>query len=562
MPEKTQRHALQRRDFLTQAGMFMTLPLGVSVTRVFSPKKSFRPMRQPDRPPVSQKALEPPPALEVIALNRMAFGPRPGDLEAFRALGPSPKSRLEAFVEQQLHPENIDDSAFDHLLAAQGYTTLDKSLEQLWEDHMLYQGDDYRVHIQPTWETTGATLLRAIFSHRQLLETLADFWHNHFNVYAWQWEVAPVFVHYDRDVIRTHALGNFREMLEAVATSTAMLYYLDNFINSRAGPNENYARELLELHTLGAENYLGVRPQTETPGYDVGQPVGYVDEDVYEATRCFTGWRVNDSDWEEGVQNTGTFFYEDEWHDRFQKTFLGTHIPSDQGPMKDGRDVLDLLAEHPGASRFIARKLCRRFIADDPPQEVVDAAAAMFTAQKNAPDQLRQVMRVILLSDAFQQTWGAKVKRPFETVISALRAVDATFSMDDEFFWFFGQMGQSLFSHTTPDGYPDVKEDWITTHGLIGRWRMVGAITNNLLTSVSVDLLAQTPAESRTPNALADFWSKRILGRDLSSEHRQTVVDFIAQGRNPGFTLSQEQIAERLPSMVQLILMSPEFQLR
>ncbi len=562
MSETTSSQMPPRREFLMRASAAATLPLAARVSRAFVPRPPFRPMRRPRRTAITAQPLEATPAIEVIALNRMAFGPRPGDLEAFRALGPTPQARLESYVEQQLHPESIDDSQLDARLAAQGFTTLNKSLEQLWSDHMLHQGDDYHVHILPAWETVAATWQRAVYSQRQLLETLTDFWHNHFNVDAWQWEISPIFVHYDRDVIRAHALGNFREMLQAVATSTAMLYYLDNFINSRAGPNENYGRELLELHTLGAENYLGVREQASIPGFSDGQPIGYVDEDVYEATRCFTGWRVNDNDWQDGVQNTGTFLYYDEWHDRFQKTFLGHHIPSDQAPMKDGEDVLDLLAAHPGTGRFIARKLARRFIADDPPQEVVDQAAAIFTARKDAPDQLRQTLRVILLSDAFRETWGQKVKRPFEFTASALRAINAEVSLSNDFFWFYRQMGQPLFSHTTPDGYPDVREDWLTTYGVLQRWRMAGAVVNGWIDDVSADLLGQTPAHVRTPNALADFWIQRILGRSMASEHRQTVVDFIAQGRNPAFDLSGEQIAERLPSMVQLILMSPEFQLR
>ena len=554
---------LPRREFLAGTVAAAALPLAARIERSLSPKPPFQPMRRPGKTPVRQEAAEPRPDLSVIALNRMAFGPRPGDLEAFQGLGATPQARLRAYVDQQLHPQDIDDGELDARIAAQGYVTLNKSLQQLWADHMLNDEEDYEVHILPAWETTAVTWQRALYSRRQLLETLTDFWHNHFNVYAWQWEIAPVFVHYDRDVIRAHALGNFREMLEAVATSPAMLYYLDNFINSRAGPNENYARELLELHTLGAENYLGVRDQRSVPGFDEGLPVGYVDEDIYEATRCFTGWRVNDSDWEEGVGNDGTFLYYDEWHDRFQKTFLGHHFPSDQAPMKDGRDVLDLLAAHPGTGRFIARKLCRRFIADHPPEDLVQEAAALFTAQKDAPDQIAQVLRLILLSDAFQQTWGQKVKRPFEFVVSALRALDADMTeMSDDFFWFYWQLGQPLFSRTTPDGYPDIQEDWLTTHGVLQRWRFIGGVLNDWVEGVTIDLLAQTPASLRTPTALADFWIQRLLGRAIPEDQRQVIVDFMAQGRNPRFDLPTDQIEDRLASMVQLILMSPAFQWR
>ncbi len=542
---------LPRRAFLVQIAAMAARPLVIPHPGRASPPPI------PTRAPQEASDVD----LGVLALNRMAFGPRPGDLDAFRALGPTPQARLEALVEQQLHPEAIDDTALETRLQGLSYETLQKSLKQLWADHMLSEDDD--VHYRPAWEASAATWQRILYSRRQLLEVMVSFWHNHFSVFLWQWEVAPVFVHYDRDVIRTHALGNFRQMLEAVATSTAMLYYLDNFNNSRAGPNENYARELLELHTLGAEHYLGVRDQRTVPGFDEGMPVGYVDEDVYEATRCFTGWRVNDSDDEPGVQNTGTFLYYDEWHDRFQKTFLGHHIPSDQAPMKDGRDVLDLLAAHPGVGEFIARKLCRLFVADDPPADLVAQAAAVFTAQRHAPDQIRQVLRVILLSDAFQQSWGQKFKRPLEFTASALRALNAEMEdMSEAFYWMYWQMGQPLFSRTTPDGYPDVKEDWLTTQGMLQRWRFAGAVLNNWLDGLTVDLQSQTPADLRTPIALVDFWSQRLLGRAMPQAQRQVVVDFMAQGRNPTFPLPRDDLAERLPSMVQLILMAPSFQYR
>ena len=561
---KTTSSGMDRRAFLHGGGLAgMRALLGPGRPPAFETKSSSATamaMRKRGRARSVRSAAPPLPPLEVIALNRMAFGPRPGDLEAFRSLGADDDARLKAYVEQQLAPDSIDDSDLEARLA--GFTTLNKSLEQLWQDHMLPDDDDYQNHILPIWETAMATFLRAVYSRRQLVEVLADFWHNHFNVMGWAYRIAPVWVHYDRDVIRGHMLGNFREMLEAVATSPAMLYYLDNFINSRAGPNENYARELFELHTLGAENYLGVGRQRDVPGYDEGRPIGYVDDDVYEATRCFTGWRVNDSDWEEGVENTGTFLYYERWHDRFQKTVLGRFLPADQAPMKDGRDVLDALAEHPGTGRFIARKLCRRLIADDPPEEVVAKAAAVFTARKDAADQLKQVVRVILLSDAFRTTWGEKIKRPFESIMSMLRATNADFTPDSDFYWVFSLAGQSLFSWPAPNGYPDRREDWSATMSMLQRWRIMGALFEGWIDGVRIDVVSQTPAELRSANELADFWIDRILGRAMAAADRQQVVEFMAQGRNPDIALSTEQIEDRLPSMVSLICMSPDFQWR
>ncbi|HKZ84516.1 MAG TPA: DUF1800 domain-containing protein [Anaerolineae bacterium] len=505
--------------------------------------------------------VEPPlPSLEVIALNRLAFGPRPGDLETFRALGPTDDARLQAYVDQQLNPAAIDDSACDARIAAADLPSLNMTLPQLWSNYYRAEGADQK---KPAKDVRAATLIRAVYSQRQLLEVLVDFWRNHFNVYAWDDSYASsTWAHYDRDVIRAHALGNFRQMLEAVATSTAMLYYLDNYVNQDGGPNENYARELFELHTLGAENYLGVGDQNAVPGYP-NNPIGYVDDDVYEATRCFTGWRVNDGS-SSAPRDDGTFLYYEAWHDRFQKTVLGKYIQEHQPAMKDGRDVLDTLAAHPGTARFICRKLCRRLIGDDPPQSVVDAAAAVFTAQQNAPDQLKQVVRAIALSPEFRTTWGQKIKRPFEAAVSMLRAVNAEFGLppDENFQHYYSRMGQPLFERRTPDGYPDVRTAWANTTSLLYRWRFCYYMINGSIRGTRVDVASQMPAGLTTPNAIADYWIDRLLGRLMGTQSRTEVVNFLAQGADPSIGLTGSQIAERLPRLVELILMSPDFQWR
>jgi uncharacterized protein (DUF1800 family) len=512
------------------------------------------------------------PAPGVIALNRMAFGPRPGDLAAFDALGSTDEDRLYAYIDQQLDPGSIDDSGFEARMAEAAFTTLGKSLAQLWADHIVNPGSDYSFRTLPIRETECAAFIRAVYSRRQLIEVLADFWHNHFNVYGWGYPAYAVFVHYDRDVIRGHILGNFRQMLEAVATSTAMLYYLDNYTNSRAGPNENWAREVFELHTLGAENYLGVERQSDVPVDSDGRPIGYVDDDVYEATRCFTGWTVANSDSGPGG-NTGLFLYRDDWHDRFQKTVLGQFIPADQVAMKDGRDVMDMLAAHPGTARFVCRKLCRRLISDDPPESVVQSAADLFRAQKDAPDQLKQVVRHILRSMEFRTTWGEKIKRPFEAVVSALRATDADFTikLDDgdsnSFLWLYGNIGQDLYYWRSPDGYPDFKEAWQSTTSMVMRWRMFNWLVDvtDDAGNYRLDILGQTPEDVRSPNALADLWITRILGRTMDAADRQRIVEFMAQGRNPDYDLPLDTdvyVQARLRAMIGLILMSPEFQWR
>jgi len=522
----------------------------------------LRPMRSPDRRPLWQSEPASLPSLGVIAMNRMAFGPRPGDLAAFAALGSTDEARLDAYIEQQLDPDSIDDSDLEARLAKAGLVTLELSLDRLWSEYMKQEMGE-RNRSLPMLETERAAFLRAIYSERQLAEVLADFWHNHFNVDGWMFIVSSVFVHYDRDVVRRHMLGNFREMLEAVATSTAMLYYLDNFTNSRAGPNENWARELLELHTLGAEHYYGVARQSDVPRDSEGRPIGYVDDDVYEATRCFTGWTFGED---------GLFAYRDDWHDRFQKTVLGEYMPADQEALRDGRDVLDIVAAHPGTAVYVCRKLCRRLIDDQPPEAVIQSAAQVFYEQRDAPDQLTQIVRHILQSEAFRSTWGKKIKRPFEAIVSAMRVTSAdwTLSFDEEkansFFWLYDGIGQPLYDWLTPDGYPDMKEDWIGTTSLVMRWRMM-----NWLLDVKdgddyrTDVLGQTPAAVRSPVALADYWIDRILGRAMSAQGRERVVELMAQGRNPDFDLPLDgdvAVQDRLRSMVGLILMSPEFQER
>lgn len=553
---------MSRRQFLQRAGAPQA-PIVTTTTERSAPQPTV-PLNQPTLPSVA-----------VITLNRMTFGPRPDDPEtsiaAFNALGGDDDARLTAFVDRQLNPTLINDSDLTNRLNQAGFTTLNKTLTQLWTDHRL-NSTDYTYRTLPIREVERATFLRAIYSRRQLFEVLAHFWYNHFNIYGWHYDVAPVFVHYDRDVIRANMLGRFRDLLEAVAKSTAMLYYLDNYTSSRAGPNENWAREVFELHTLGAENYLGVLPQTDVPTDLDGKPIGYVDDDVYEATRCFTGWTVANGN-NDTSGNTGQFEYVEEWHDRFQKTVLGTFLPANQTAEIDGETVLDLLAAHPGTARHICRKLCRRFISDTPPDSLIESAAQVFLDQQNASDQLTQVVRHILLSTEFRTTWGEKIKRPFEATVSAVRAGngDLSFGMNDDdsdtFLWRYGHTGQDLFRWKAPNGYPDVKEDWQGTTSLLMRWRLVNWLVDerDAADNYYLDLIGQTPGGVRSANALVDFWIDRILGRTMGASERQDLVDFMAQGNNPDIDLpldSDDSVQSRLRALVALIMMSPEFQWR
>lgn len=375
-----------------------------------------------------------------------------------------------------------------------------------------------------------------------------------------------MFVHYDRDVIRANMLGNFRTLLEAVATSPGMLYYLDNQSNSGGNPNENYARELFELHGMGAENYFGVVPliinngnfEHPAPKDANGKPLLYVDDDVYGATTCFTGWRVD--------EETGLFKFDANAHFPYQKIVLGRLIPAAQG-VKDGRDVLDLIARHPMSARYICRRLCRRLIHDTPPERIVQAAADVFMANLDAPDQLRQVTRTILLSPEFSSTWGEKIKRPFEYVVSLFRAAEADFTPENYFFGTYEPLGQPMFAWGPPNGFPDDKATWSSTMPMLQRWRACNSFIEWRYGGEGPNkdnyrLPFVNPAGIRTPYALVDYWSERLIGLRLPDSERLPIVDFMAGGRNPTFDLPETDITERLRYMIGLIFMVPSFQWR
>lgn len=564
-----------RRQLLKGAGVFAA---SAAATVALTPRQTdAAPGSQEDQPVPAMRTIRyrpearsgaaagkpplPPPA--VIALNRMGFGPRPGDIDAFNGLGSTDLERLTAYVDQQLDPTGIDDSACDGMIAGYNFETLGKSQTELWADHIKSEeAKDWRYRRLPVWETERVAFVRALHSKRQLLELLADFWHNHFNVYGWDSWIQSTFVHYDRDVIRANALGNFRKMLGDVARSPAMLYYLDNQSNSGGNPNENYARELFELHGLGAENYFGVRKTTDPVIFDgEGKRKGYIDSDVYGATTCFTGWRVD--------TDTGLFKFDANSHFPYTKVVMGTIIEDFLGE-QDGNIVLDLIASHPGTARYIARKLCRRLISDNPPESIVQAAADVFHANQNADDQIKLVVRAILLSEEFRTTWGEKLRRPFDFACALLRATQCNYDPKlDNFFWWYNAMGQGLFQWRPPNGYPDVAGAWNSTMPMLQRWRFVNDILEWKIGGegedkdnrrITVDGIM--PADMTTPEEIVDYWSGRLLGYLLPAAERTEIVEFMAFGRGTDSDLPPDQIADRLRYMIALILMSPSFQWR
>ncbi len=520
-----------------------------------------------------------------------------------------------AYVEQQLNPLSIDDSACDARIAAArmrmtyaagtGYpacnelrplTTLNKSVTELWSLSRWDKPTDGRERMLPFEEVRAATWLRAVHSKRQLQEIVVEFWHNHFNVFPVSASaISCAFPAYDRTVIRKHCLGNFRAFLEAVAMSPAMLYYLDNVTNKTSGGeggNENFARELIELHTLGIGAYLKFYDDRRKIGGDSnGNARGYIDDDVYEASRCFTGWTVANGSWN-GVDghfpNTGEFLYEHRWHDTASKTVLSPdgypNIPRNQPPLSDGRRILDMLARHPATARHLCTKLCRRFISDDPPTRVVEAAAAEWLAHVDSPDQIKRVLRVILLSNEFKTTWGAKIKRPFEFVVSFLRATGGDLANDfidpnddkagfnwSSINWRMGDTGHKLYEWASPDGYPDVASFWITTNGMLQRWKLPYIVAQSWGATSTIDAWGSTP-QGLTCTEIVDYWINRLCGFAIAPDVRDSLIAFMAQGndanRPPEPLKSRpdwgepKALKDRLNSMIQLLAMTPDFQFR
>lgn len=501
--------------------------------------------------------------LATLVFNRMGFGPRPGDREAFNDLGGDDTARLEAYVEQQLNPGSIDDADAERRIATADFASLDQGRRLSWTTYVRRSDEEIRAD-QPLQDLRRLTTLRALYSNRQLVEVLADFWHNHFNLQGDSGVIFSMIMRYDRDVIRPNLLGNFRTMLGAVAESTCMLYYLDNYLSTDAGPNENWARELLELHTLGAEHYLGAGLlQSDVEVDDQGVPTGYVDDDVYEATRAFTGWTVANSE----DDDSGEFLYVRDNHDRFQKQVVGRFLEADQPDLADGNDVLDVLASHRGTAVHVSRKLCRRFVSDEPSEELVTSAADVFGGAVDDDDQIAQVVRHILLSDEFRTSFGAKVKRPFEFTMGFLRQteIDVGFGIDDEdgtaVLRSYGELGQPLFGWPAPDGYADSANYWLNTNSIFKGWRLANAaVASTTDEQWTIDLDRRVPADVKSSVDLVDFWTNRVLGFELPAETRTPLVEFMAAGFDATLDLPDDDDTEdRRRALVALVFMTPEY---
>ena len=517
--------------------------------------------------PASAVPVRPDDRTIVHVLNRIGFGPRPGDVERVRAMG------LQGYIEEQLQPSRLEDRGSRDRLAS--FETLDKSSREIAEQYLMpamqlrqqqqreaggnagqasagVPPDDpprtpeqvaaLRKERLVLVELSEQKILRAAYSDRQLEEVMVDFWFNHFNVFAGKGATRVYLTEYERDAIRPHVLGKFRDLLQATAESPAMLFFLDNWQNAvpaaapaamrrRAlaaadprtaaiqaqqgrrprGVNENYARELMELHTLGVDG-------------------GYTQKDVQEVARAFTGWTLSTP------RQGGGFRFEPRRHDGGEKVVLGHRIKAGGGK-SDGDQVLDILASHPSTARFIATKLARRFVADDPPKALVDRAAKRF---RETHGDIREVVRTIVTSPEFfaPAAYRAKVKTPFEFVVSAVRATGADAVDALPLVQALRDLGMPLYMCQPPTGYADRADAWVNTGALLNRMNFAVALAGGRLRGI------RGPAPAGVGGGAAGLVTS-VLAGDLSASTAETV----ARANQP-------------PQAVALVLGSPEFQRR
>ena len=429
-----------------------------------------------------------------------------------------------------------------------------------------------------TAELQASRILRAVYSERQLQEVMVDFWTNHFNVFAGKAADRWLLISYDRDTIRPHTFSKFYDLLKATAESPAMLFFLDNFQsaspnarmggggmgqrqqNQRGGGggllgmlmgrggarrnqqqgdgetarpaqqqppqqqrrargiNENYARELMELHTLGVDG-------------------GYTQKDVQEVARCFTGWTIIDPRGYRSAalqqvggrlnmdDNAGQFFFNARLHDDGEKLVLGHKIPAGGG-LKDGLMVLDILAHHPSTAKFIATKLARRFVSDNPSDALVSRIAAAFT---KSDGDIRETLRAIFTSPEFNsaESYRAKIKTPFELAISSIRTLGGETNGGPGVHQWIARMGEPLYMYQAPTGYPDMAENWVNTGALLERLNFGLALASNRIPGTRVDLARFTANSAKDSSNLEQVMNRFldvIVQGDVSPKTKATLL--------------------------------------
>ena len=515
------------------------------------------------------------------ALNRLGYGPRPGDLERVKQMG------LENWIERQLHPEKIAEPLLEARLSRLPAASL--NAQALLAEYpqpdaaakrMGISVDEYRkqmdaeahppqgVHPKPSKlpqealsQLQQAKALRAIYSDRQLQEQLTDFWFNHFNVFASKDLDLWLLASYETDVIRSHVFGRFRDLLEASAKSPAMLFYLDNYLSAdpqaskrlkshpeklrgrqyaslppvgNRGLNENYGRELMELHTLGVDG-------------------GYTQQDVVEVARCFTGWTILNA------RTKPEFAFDDRVHDPQPKRVLGKKVHA--GGIKDGEQILDLLARDPHTARHIALELAQHFVSDNPPGAIVDRMAVAF--RKSGGD-LRDVMRAMIYSSEFwsRTAYRAKIKTPFGLVVSATRALGADVDTALPLVNWITRIGEPLYQCLPPTGYSDKASAWVNAGALLNRLNFALALASSRVAGSEVQIAPLLGAEAQTdPYQALERAVNLFLAGQISATTRSTLEK---QSADPQIVQIKSGTTTQvnLGTITGLVLGTPEFQRR
>jgi uncharacterized protein (DUF1800 family) len=581
------------------------------------------------------------------ALNRLAYGPRPGDVERIKQMG------LAKWIDQQLNPGTIDDKAVEARL--ENYPTLRLSTAKLIDEYpqpkqaakkegltkeefkqqqaqerradmaaeraaqqanaeaandgesmkdipspMKQESGNaatpgaggYKLSVDPNavpraiaddskrpqrvvQELAMAKVTRAIYSERQLQQVMDDFWFNHFNVYAQKGEVKWYLTSYERDVIQPHTLGKFKDLVEATAKSPAMLFYLDNFLSAdpraaqrlaaeramrqanrgrfgrwpqtmpmpqqqqkkkqERGLNENYGRELMELHTLGVDG-------------------GYTQKDVTEVARCFTGWTIDKP------RQNPEFKFDERLHDPDTKIVLGKKIHA--GGMGDGKEVIELLTKHPSTAKFISTKLARRFVSDNPPQSLIAKMAQTF---QSSDGDIGAVMKTMIYSPEFwsREAYRAKIKTPYELVISAARALGTDVDSPMPLVQWTGRIGEPLYQCQPPTGYSDKADAWVNTGALLNRLNYSLALAGNKVRGSHSDAPTLLGVDtSADPKAALTRAVELFLGGEAA---RGTVETLEKQIEDPQIVQAKlDDPVKRVDMGVVtgLVLGAPEFQRR
>jgi uncharacterized protein (DUF1800 family) len=500
------------------------------------------------------------------ALRRLAYGPSPRDWEVVRRIG------VAQWVALQLYPERLPDEALAARL--EPLDTLSLSTEDLMARYppLRQQARELGVPLETREDRRELTmmlgadvlprrvgedlmaqkLIRATESNHQLQEVLVDFWFNHFNVSAEKGPVRWMITSYERDAIRPHVFGRFRDLLGATARHPAMLFYLDNWTSVRdgfeprrrfgmapafrknaRGLNENYARELLELHTLGVDG-------------------GYTQEDVREVARAFTGWSLN------RPRIAPAFVFRADAHDTGEKTVLGQALPPGGGE-QDGERVLDLLARHPSTARFLSTKLARKFVSDEPPAALVDKLAQVFLATDG---DLRAVYTTLFTSPELwsDAAWGVKTKTPLELVASSIRALGGTTNGGRPLARAVERMGEPLYRAPAPTGYPEHAAPWVNAGTLVVRLNFALALASDRVRGTDVDVMALVPNPAPTEaGALVDALALHLLYEPLSAQTRATLLAALEPKEDERVSDGEVRPVD-VRRAVGLLLGSPEFQ--